>query len=187
MGRIVNQAELVEILGRDNSTIWEWQKETPPLPILERGARGEENKYDTAAVIAWQLNRAEQRAGGAKSRLETELLEMEVREKRAKEGIREKTLVPVDQVRPVWESRVMTAAAFMQSRHSRLAAILEAAPGLEAKRELLKREDAGFLRKLGVEGDRMQAELEKLLATISPGEVEVFWQRLHGDGSEQRI
>jgi hypothetical protein len=34
---VVNQGQLADILGKTNVTIWEWQGETPPLPILERG------------------------------------------------------------------------------------------------------------------------------------------------------
>lgn len=185
VGKIVNKAELQGILDVSHQTLTEWQE--LGMPMERKGARGEENEYDTAKVISWQINRAEERAGGsAKSRLEMELLELEVREKRARDGVREKTLVPVDQVRPVWVSRVLAAAAFMQNRHSRLSAILEATPGIEAKRELLKREDAGFLTKLGVEGEHLQAELEKLLEQLPAAEVEAFMQRVHGDG-ELRI
>ena len=46
-----------------------------------------------------------------------------------------------------------TAAAFMAGRHSRFAAMFEAAPsGLEAKRELPS--DAEFLTAFGAEGER---------------------------------
>jgi phage terminase Nu1 subunit (DNA packaging protein) len=44
MGIVVNQGRLAEILGRTDVTIWEWQKETPPLPVLKLGARGEEHE-----------------------------------------------------------------------------------------------------------------------------------------------
>lgn len=180
---VVNQGQLAEILGKTDVTIWEWQGETPPLPILERGAKGEEHKYDTAAVIAWYVDREVRKTSGGSqkdrlARLQGDRIELDLARDR---GI----LVPTDEVRPVWESRVLTAAAFMASRHSRLAAILEATPGLEAKRELLKREDGEFLKKLGVEGGRMQAELEKLLEKVSKTEAEAFLQRIRGDG-EQR-
>jgi phage terminase Nu1 subunit (DNA packaging protein) len=160
MGKIVNQTELAIILGKSDVTIWEWQKDG--LPIAKQGVRGTEHEYDTAEVIAWIEKRAEVRGGRTEkpaereARLRGDVLELELAEKR-------NVLVPTDQVRPVWESRVLAAAFYMQSRHSRLAALLEAANGIEAKRTLLKKEDADFLNKLGVEGERMQAEVDAML------------------------
>lgn len=176
---VVNQGQLAEILGKTDVTIWEWQQETPPLPILERGAKGEENKYNTAAVIAWCIDREVRKTSGGSqkdrlARLQGDKLELDIARDRG-------TLVPADEVMPVWESRVLTAAAFLASRHSRLAGILEATPGLEAKREVLKKEDTEFLKKLGVEGDRMQGELEKLLEKVSAEEATAFLQRIRGD------
>jgi phage terminase Nu1 subunit (DNA packaging protein) len=183
MGMVVNQGKLAEILGRTDVTIWEWQKETPPLPVLKLGARGEEHEYDTAAVIAWWIEREVRKSSGTSqkdrlARLQGDVIEIELARERG-------TLVPSDEVKPLWETRVLTAAAFMASRHSRLAAILEAAPGLEAKREILKREDAEFLKKLGVDGVRMQAELDKFLEKAAAVEAEALLQRIRGDG-EQR-
>src|SRR5712671_3835692 len=154
---VVNQGQLAEILGKTDVTIWEWQQETPPLPILERGAKGEEHKYDTATVIAWCIDREVRKSSGGSqkdrlARLQGDRLELDLARDRG-------MLVPADEVKPLWESRVLAAAAFMASRASRLAGILEATPGLEAKRDVLKKEDTEFLKKLGVEGERMQAEL----------------------------
>jgi hypothetical protein len=95
------------------------------------------------------------------------------------------TLVPAADVKPLWENRVLTAAAFMAGRHSRLAAMIEAAPGIEAKRALLKIEDASFLTKLGVDGERMQAEVEALLATLPHAEASAFLRRVAGDDYDQ--
>lgn len=60
------------------------------------------------------------------------------------------------------------AAEFMASRHLRLAETLEASPGLEAKRELIKASDAEFLAKLGAAGERLQREVDALLAKVIP-------------------
>lgn len=183
MGAIVNQGRLAEILGRTDVTIWEWQNETPPLPILKRGAKGEENEYDTAAVIAWWIEREVRKSSGTSqkdrlARLQGDKLELDLARERA-------ILVPADEVKPLWETRVLAAAAFMASRASRLAGILEATPGLEAKRDVLKREDAEFLKKLGVEGARMQAELQKLLEQVSAVQAEAFLQRIRGDDQQR--
>jgi len=182
---VVNQGQLAEILGKTDVTIWEWQQETPPLPILERGAKGKENKYDTAAVIAWCIDREVRKSSGGSqkdrlARLQGDRLELDLARDRG-------VLVPVGEVKPLWESRVLAAAAFMASRASRLAAILEATPGLEAKRDVLKKEDVEFLKKLGVEGERMQAELEKLLERVSAVEADAFLQRIRGDDQQRAI
>ena len=57
---------------------------------------------------------------------------------------------------------------------------IEAAPGIEAKRALLKAEDANFLTKLGVEGERMQSEVDALLATLPAEEASAFLLRIAG-------
>lgn len=178
MGRKVNKAELEQILGLSHTTLTEYQAEG--LPIEKRGERGQEHEYDTAAVIEWLVNRALVRAGKSKSALELEVLELNVRELRAKDALREKTLVPTDEVRPVWEGRVLAAAAFMRSRASKLAGELEATPGLEAKRDLLRKADAAFLTHLGVEGERMQAAIEALLEKVAAGEADAFLRRISG-------
>ena len=177
---VVNQGQLAEIFGVTDVTIWEWQKQG--LPILKQGPRGEANGYEPAAVIAWHVGRELTKAASVSqkdrlARLQGDKLELDLAQQR---GI----LIPVDEIEPLWSSRVLTAAAFMASRHSRLAALLEAASGLEAKREILKREDVEFLKKLGVDGGRMQAEVEKLLEKVSAVEAEAFLQRIRGD--EQR-
>lgn len=183
MGKTVNKAQLEEIVGLSHQTLTEYQAEG--MPVQKRGARGEENEYDCAAVIAWLIQRALARAGKAESqrdresRLRGDMLEMEIAEKN-------NVLVPTDQVRPVWENRVLVAAAFMASRASRLAGELEASPGIEAKRSLLKREDAEFLTRLGVDGERMQVLLDELLMKLAAGEAEAFLRRIAGHDQQQR-
>jgi phage terminase Nu1 subunit (DNA packaging protein) len=182
MGKRVNQTELAEILGKSDVTIWEWQKDG--LPIAKQGARGAEHEYDTAEVIAWLEQRAAARAGKGESgrereaRLRGDLMEIELAQKR-------NALVPADEVRPLWESRVLAAAFYMTGRHSRLAGILEATPGIEAKRLVLKKEDADFLTKLGVEGERMQVEVDAMLERLAEGEAQAFLRRLSGHDDQR--
>lgn len=183
MGKVVNQVELAAILGKDPSTVWEWQDQG--LPIKRQGAGRAGHEYDTADVIAWLEQRAAARAGKPESgrereaRLRGDLMEIELAQKRG-------ALVPADEVRPAWEGRVLAAAFYMTSRHSRLAGMLEATPGIEAKRELLKKEDADFLTKLGVEGERMQAEVDAMLERMAEGEAQAFLRRLTGHDDQQR-
>jgi len=179
----VNKRALADVLGITERTLTEWQEEG--LPIEIKGERGEENSYDTAAVVAWHVQRALQRAGKTESqrdresRLRGDLMELELAEKN-------NSLVPVEEIRPTWESRVLAAAFYMMGRQSRLAGILEATPGIEAKRELLKREDADFLTKLGVDGERMQKEVDAILEKFAAGEADAFLRRLSGHDEQSR-
>ena len=178
MGKVVNQAELAEVLGKSAVTIWEWQEQG--LPIKKQGAGREGYEFDTAEVIAWMVNRELVRAGkGEKAsereaRLRGDVLELELAEKRD-------VLVPFTEVQPVWEGRVLAAAAYMRARASHLAGELEATAGLEAKRGLLRKSDSVFLTHLGVDGERMQAEVDALLEKLAAGEAEAFLRRVAGN------
>lgn len=56
----VTKAQLCEIVCRDERTISRWQNNG--MPVLEVGlGRGNENEYDTGAVIEWLVQLAQQR------------------------------------------------------------------------------------------------------------------------------
>lgn len=56
----VTKAQLCEIVGRDERTLSRWQNNG--MPVLEVGlGRGNENEYDTQAVIEWLVQVAQQR------------------------------------------------------------------------------------------------------------------------------
>jgi phage terminase Nu1 subunit (DNA packaging protein) len=163
VGTTVNQTELAAIFGVSDVTIWEWQKDG--LPMLARGPNGTANQYDTEACIAWYAARevakvTKETHRDRLTRLQADALELELEERRA-------ILVPVDQVEPVWQARVFAAAAFLLGQPSRLAGMLEGTPGIEAKREVLRKEFNGFLTKLGVDGEVMQADVQRMLERLS--------------------
>jgi phage terminase Nu1 subunit (DNA packaging protein) len=57
MGRVVSKVELGELVGRDERTLTRWQKDG--MPVMEFGqGRGNENQYDTEAVIQWLMQQA---------------------------------------------------------------------------------------------------------------------------------
>lgn len=182
----VNQTQLADVMGYSDVTIWEWQKDG--MPIAKKGERGEANEYETAEVIRWYADRMVKRVRAESpkdrlARLQGDALELDIAQKNG-------TLVPFEQVEPAWRSRVLAACAFMQGRASRLAGILETTAEIEAKREVLKREDMQFLTLLGEEGERIQQVLDELLAKVSSDEAETFLRRLAGHepepgGSEQ--
>lgn len=52
MGLKVTKAQLSEIVGRDERTLSRWQNDGMPVEEIGLG-RGNENQYDTEAVIGW--------------------------------------------------------------------------------------------------------------------------------------
>ena len=163
MSRIVNKAQLAELHGVSEETLTRWQGED--MPVLEHGDRGLSNRYDVGATIRWRIQRAIDRAGaGDPVRARREQIALD-REKLALCGLKAQ-LVPADEVQPIWQLRALATAAFMLSRHSRVAALLEAAPHLEAKRRVLKASDVAFLKALGTHGDAIQHAFERFLSQL---------------------
>lgn len=52
----VNKRELADLIGHDETTITQWQK-NERLPVLQVGRRGQAHTYDSIAVIQWLINR----------------------------------------------------------------------------------------------------------------------------------
>jgi len=111
------------------------------------------------------------------TRLQADRLEQEI-------ATNNRELIPAGEIEPTWKHRVMSAAAFLAGQHSRLAGILEATPGVEAKRTVLRTEFGAFLTRLGVDGERMQDEIERLLGQIADTEAADFLKRLTGQGAD---
>lgn len=174
---IVNKRELSELLNVTERTLTDWQDDG--LPIANRGVRGQEHQYDTVAVVRWLTERAEAKARAAETaydrlaRTRADRLEMQVASERG-------GLVPTADVEPMWRMRVLATAIFMRGRDARLAALLQLAPGIEAKREILKREDAAFLAFIGTRGRCLQTEVETLLAQLAAADAEAFLRRVAG-------
>lgn len=58
---LLNKAQLSDFLGYSEQTLGQWQEEG--LPIARRAlVRGQPHEYDSAAVVAWLLDRAERKA-----------------------------------------------------------------------------------------------------------------------------
>lgn len=96
---------------------------------------------------------------------------------------KDRLLVPTAEVEPAWLGRVLAAAAFLSNAHSRLAGLLEAAPGIEGKREVLRIAFHQFLTPLGVNGERIQSEVKRLLASLPPEQAADFMRRIGADQS----
>jgi len=156
---IVNQTELSAIFGVSEVTVWEWRK--AGMPRLSEGAAGTAHQYDTTACIAWYAERESSRAKRESqkdklTRLQAELLEIENNERRSR-------LVPGDEVEPLWSARVFSAAVLLHHEPQRLAELVDAASGIEAKRTILRREFNALLTSLGEHGHAMHDAVHQLV------------------------
>lgn len=98
-GRLVNRAELAEILGISLPTVNAWVKDK--MPVVRAGTRGTEWQFDTAAVIQWREERAKQAADGKLNDLETiekETALVKLERERLKFAKEAELVVPLDQL-----------------------------------------------------------------------------------------
>jgi phage terminase Nu1 subunit (DNA packaging protein) len=143
--RIIGQEKIAEVFGVAPKTIVDWQEQG--FPISVRGQRGIPSEYDTSACIAWYVERELQKSGANETprdrlaRLQGDEAEMRIRERMGE-------LVPADKIEPVWMGLVTAARSYLRTEPDRLAHLLEASEGVDAKRDLLAETFDEFLRKL---------------------------------------
>jgi terminase small subunit / prophage DNA-packing protein len=65
---LVNKTQLAAWLGYSERSLSDWALENPPMPIVQKGERGEENVYDSGAVVAWLVSRAQRQGHAASAR-----------------------------------------------------------------------------------------------------------------------
>lgn len=144
MGKSVNKRELAEILGKSERALTDWQADG--LPVERAGERGESNRYDTERVIQWWVDREvgkvqTESAKDRLARLQADRVQIDIDEKMAR-------LVPIDQIEPTWLALISAARSYLRAEPDRLAHMLEASEGVDAKRDLLAEVFDEFLRKL---------------------------------------
>jgi phage terminase Nu1 subunit (DNA packaging protein) len=87
MSKIVNRSELAEIFGKSLPTVSAWI--TRGCPVVERGGRGREWQFDTAAVHDWLMTNAVAAASGDTSK-------MDIDEARRRKLAAEATMAEID-------------------------------------------------------------------------------------------
>lgn len=141
----VNQAQLSEITGVTQVTLWKWQKEG--MPYIKAEANGIANEYDTVDVIEWMIARAV--AKGEKeierdrlTRLQADKLQ---REMDKEDGL----LVPVGQIEPAWLAIVVSVRQALLAQSARITPLLSTMAGdVDAIRQLLDEDAREMLTKL---------------------------------------
>ena len=141
---IVNKAALSVLIGISQETLTQWQKSG--LPMVYHAGRGGSNQYDTAQVIAWMIERKvgkvrDESQKDRLTRLQGDKVELEIAEKLSQ-------LVPANEVKPAWDAMVASARAYLHPQADRIAQLVEATEGLDAKRDLLAEEFDDILRHL---------------------------------------
>ncbi len=143
--RIKGQENIAAVFGVAPKTIVEWQEQG--FPIAFQGQRGIASEYESEACIEWLVKREVGKVQGAESpkdrldRLRGDEAAMRIAEKNGQ-------LVPVETIEPAWTEMVLSARNFLRAAHDRLAHLLEATPGVDAKRDLLAETFDEFLGKL---------------------------------------
>ncbi|ROM42795.1 DNA packaging protein [Pseudomonas protegens] len=151
MGRIVSKLELAEIVGRDERTLSRWQNSG--MPVIEFGVgRGNENQYDTHAVIEWlqqqaALNGKKESARDRYDRLRGDDLEVELAKKLGQVVLEAEMVERFE--------TVITAAKIelLNTLPDELAATLSARYGVEVDEQLIREPIELVLRRLSAYDD----------------------------------
>ncbi|WP_460415489.1 terminase small subunit [Pseudomonas sp. microsymbiont 2] len=146
MGKTVSKVELSEIVGRDERTLSRWQNEG--MPVNEFGVgRGNENQYDTQAVIEWlmrqaALNGKKESARDRFDRLRGDDLEVELAKKLGQVVLEAEMVERFE--------AVITAAKIelLNTFPDELAATLSARYGVEVDDQLIREPIEAILRRL---------------------------------------
>lgn len=98
-GKIVNRQGLAEFFGISLPTVDAWVRSK--IPYIQRGGKGKEWQFDTAAVIEWRIAQAAEVAGKKLTSLETiekETARVRLEQEKLKYAKLAGLVVPMDQM-----------------------------------------------------------------------------------------
>jgi phage terminase Nu1 subunit (DNA packaging protein) len=123
------------------------------MPILREGERlGQENTYDTAAVVRWLIERAAAKARKAEmprdrlARRQAEMIEMQLAEKRGQS-------IEASAIKPALVAKVVASRQALRAMAADLAPALAMLDGPDAMRDLLEEAIDEALRNLAADDD----------------------------------
>lgn len=142
----VTKAQLCEIVGRDERTISRWQNSG--MPVLEVGlGRGNENEYDTQAVIEWLIQIAQQRGEKESVRDRLDRIKGD-REELALAKDLEEVVIAADLI-DRFEAMITAAKVeLLNTLPDNLASELSARYGVEVDDQLIREPIEAILRKM---------------------------------------
>ncbi|MGE8187952.1 terminase small subunit [Pseudomonas sp. NPDC086278] len=146
MGRTVSKADLSEIIGRDERTLTRWQNDG--LPVIEFGlGRGNENSYDTEAVIQWLMHQASLNGKKESSRDRLDRIRADREEIAMAKDLGE--VVIADDLIQRFEAMITAAKVeLLNSFPDALAVDLSARYGVEVDEQLIREPIETILRRL---------------------------------------
>jgi hypothetical protein len=142
----VTKAQLCEIVCRDERTISRWQNNG--MPVLELGlGRGNENEYDTGAVIEWLVQVAQQRGEKETARDRLDRIKADREELALARELGE--LVVAEELIQGFGAMITAAKVeFLNTLPDNLASELSARYGVEIDDQLIREPIEAILRKL---------------------------------------
>lgn len=142
----VTKAQLCEIVGRDERTISRWQNSG--MPVLEVGlGRGNENEYDTQAVIGWLVQVAQQRGEKESARDRLDRIKAD-REELALAKDLEEVVVAADLIERFEAMITAAKVELLNTLPDNLASELSARYGVEVDDQLIREPIEAILRKM---------------------------------------
>lgn len=142
-GKLVSVAELAHLLGVHRNTVLAWVQRGCPLAERGSSGRGNEHKFDLAAVVRWREDEAARAATGNTEGLdldvarlrkvagEAALIELEVQKKRGQ-------LVEIDAVASVVGEKFAACRSRLLSLPTKLAPLLAASTDVNETQVLLE-------------------------------------------------
>lgn len=161
----VNKAQLAEVLGVSEKTLTEWQKETPPLPVLNAASRrGQANQYESSDVIDWLVEKRLRAAGfesarDALYRIQAEEATLRLAEKRGQ-------LVNLAQLEPELLRQYAAFKATLEARDDKLRDDIETTYGVAIDPELIASHTRDALSELS--GSAVEADGRSPAARVAP-------------------
>ncbi|WP_242672947.1 terminase small subunit [Azotobacter chroococcum] len=142
----VTKAQLCEIVGRDERTISRWQNSG--MPVLEVGlGRGNENEYDTQAVIEWLVQVAQQRGEKESVRDRLDRIKGD-REELALAKDLEQVVIAADLIKRFEAMITAAKVELLNTLPDNLASELSARYGVEVDDQLIREPIEAILRKM---------------------------------------
>lgn len=142
----VTKAQLSEIVGRDERTISRWQNSG--MPVREVGlGRGNENEYDTVAVIEWLVKVAQQRGAKESARDRLDRIKGD-REELALAKDLEELVVAADLINGFEAMLTAAKVELLNTLPDNLASELSARYGVEVDDQLIREPIEAILRKM---------------------------------------
>lgn len=142
--RVEGIAALCDLLGYSHQTVAEWQEQG--MPVLERGGPNRPSVFDSAAVLAWLVQRAVARVHGETPRDRLFRVQADTAE-HALAAMRAR-LIDVDQVEPMMRAAVAAAREGLALERQRLVAQLDGVSDRRQREELIAAAHETFLRRL---------------------------------------